>query len=413
MHFSTKLFSTLLLLFTASAFFILPQPVHADDDTGFTVGGAVRYNVFLKDFEDDEIGFSDGQATWDTWRLNISGKNSAGVLLDFEYRFYPTFGTHFIHHGFFGYDLDSGQIQVGVNQVPFGDQTWASHSWWFSGAYYMGLEDDYDMGVKYKTSNNGLDFAVAYYFQPEPAGPSPTGYEAWPSYGVGGSGRYSYDIIPKTADSENWLFGDENDGKAMSVYERNQVNARVAKSFEMGDLGSSEIGLSAQYGQIYNSALDENGSHYALGAHLDANLNKFNVKLFGILYNHDTKWDDGTEADVVPMGAYGSGVYPVAAEAAVLNLGVSYPVTVNIGPVSSLTFYNDYTMTKKAEDGFEDTQQNILGFMATAGSVYTYVDIAMGKNQPWLTNTFGKGLGMGDPDADWNIRYNINIGYYF
>ncbi len=383
-------------------------------ESSYKIGGAVRYNLFLKNYENDETTFSDGQFTWDTWRLNISGVNDAGVILNFEYRFYPTFGTHFIHHGYFGYEFDnSDQIQIGVNQVPFGDQTWASHSWWFSGAYYMGLEDDYDMGVKYLTGTDNWDFALAYYFQPEPAGPSPTGYEAWPSYGVGGSGRYSYDIIPKTADSENWLFGDENNGKAMSVYERNQVNARAATSFEIGDLGTSEVGLSLQYGQLYNSLLDENGSHYALGAHLDANLNKFNVKLFGIYYNHDTKWDDGTKADVVPMGAYGSGVYPVAAEAAVLNLGVSYPVDVDFGPISNLLFYNDYTLTSKMNSDFTDTQQNILGFMVTAGNVYTYCDIAMGQNQPWLTNTFGKGLGVGDPDAPWNIRYNINIGYYF
>ena len=381
----------------------------------FTVGGAVRYNVFLRDYEDGEFGFADGQFTWDTWRLNISGVNSAGVILDLEYRFYPTFGTHFIHHGYFGYEFeDESQIHVGVHQVPFGDQTWASHSWWFSGAYYMGLEDDYDTGLKYVTNLGGLDVALAYYFQPEPAGPSPTGYEAWPSYGTGGSGRYSYDIIPKTADSENWLFDTpDEENTAMSVYERNQVNARAAKTFEIGDLGASEVGLSVQYGQIYNSALDENGSHYALAAHLDANLKKFNVKLFGIYYNHDTKWDNGDEAEVVPMGAYGSGVYPVAAEATVLNLGVSYPVAVDFGPVSSLTFYNDYTLTNKMNENFTDTQQNILGFMVTAGSVYTYFDIAMGKNQPWLTNTFGKGLGVGHPDAEWNIRYNINIGYYF
>lgn len=402
-----------LTFVTLLTFLTLITSSYVAAQSSFSVGGAVRYNLFLKDYEDDEFQYSDGQFTWDTWRLNISGQNDAGVILDFEYRFYPTFGTHFIHHGYFGYEFENEcQIQLGVSQVPFGDQTWASHSWWFSGAYYMGLEDDYDMGLKYLKSKGDWDFAVAYYFQPEPSGPAPTGYEPqWPSYGLGGSGRYSYDIIPKDADSENWLF--PGDGKSMSVYERNQFNVRAAKSFEIGDLGTSEVGLSAQYGQIYNSALDENGSHMAVAAHLDANLNKFNAKLFGIYYNHDTKWDDGTEAEVIPMGAYGSGVYPVATEATVLNLGISYPVTVNFGPISTLTFYNDYTLTDKANADFEDTQQNILGFMVTAGSVYTYVDIAMGKNQPWLTNTFGKGLGMGDPDADWNIRYNINFGYYF
>jgi len=51
--------------------------------------------------------------------------------------------------------------------------------------------------------------------------------------------------------------------------------------------------------------------------------------------------------------------------------------------------------------------------MVTAGNVYTYVDIARGKNQPWLTQNFGTGLAQGVNDAEWQTRFNINIGYYF
>lgn len=95
------------------------------------------------------------------------------------------------------------------------------------------------------------------------------------------------------------------------------------------------------------------------------------------------------------------------------TLGVSYSLPVSLGPISNITFYNDYTLTKKKKDEFADTQQNILGMLVTAGSIYTYFDIASGKNQPWLTNNFGAGLGAGSEDAEWNTRLNINIGYYF
>ncbi len=364
----------------------------------FKVGGAVRYNLLLTDYEDNQITESDGQFTWDTWRLNVYGVNAAGVILDFEYRFYPTFGTHFIHHGYFGYEFnETSEIQVGVQQVPFGDQTWASHSWWFSGAYYMGLEDDYDMGVKYLHSTDSWDFAAAYYYQPEPAGPAPTAVEEWPSYGVGGSGRYSYDIIPSAGNSNR---------------ERNQFNGRVAYKFPFAG-STSEVGFSAQFGQLYNSVLDEYGSHSAFALHLDANVNRFNIKAFGIYYNHNSKNDEGMDSDLVYMGAYGSGVYPVAAEAMVYNLGIAYSIPVSFGPITGVQFYDDYTLTDKAKAAFYDTQQNILGCLVSAGSVYTYFDIAMGKNQPWLTQNFGQGLGTGVKDAPWNIRYNINIGYYF
>jgi hypothetical protein len=73
--------------------------------------------------------------------------------------------------------------------------------------------------------------------------------------------------------------------------------------------------------------------------------------------------------------------------------------------------------------------------MLTAGKVYTYIDLAVGKNQPWLTDSFGTGLGKGHSYSNqptdyyynlsragqavptqklkWNYRFNINIGYYF
>lgn len=317
------------------------------------------------------------------------------MLLDFEYRFYPTFDTHFIHHGWIGYNFSPNtQMQLGVTQVPFGDLTYASHSWWFATPYYVGLEDDYDIGLKLTHKLNAMDFAFAYFHQPEPAGPAPEGA----SYGVGGSGRYSYDIIPVEGESNQ---------------ERHQLNGRFAYTLEHGDMGNTEVGLSGQYGQIYNSALDEFGSHNAFAAHLDGNYGKFNLKLHYIMFSHDVKDDDGNELDIVQMGAYGSGTYPVAAEASMATVGLSYSLPVEMGPISNLTFYNDFTQTMKSEDGFEDTQQNTLGCMITAGNVYTYVDLAMGKNHPWLTDNFGTGLGAGVEEPDWNKRFNINIGYYF
>merc|ERR1711879_1036317 len=96
-----------------------------------------------------------------------------GIDLSFEYRFYPTFGTHFIHHGFLGYEFSENvYMELGVTQVPFGITTYASHSWWFQGPYYVGLEDDYDMGINFdiKTGEKGI-LSLAYFRQAEPEGP--------------------------------------------------------------------------------------------------------------------------------------------------------------------------------------------------------------------------------------------------
>ncbi len=384
-----------------------------DKKDGFHIGGAVRYNLYLQDYE-SPITLDDAQFTWDTWRINVDGQEK-GVILSFEYRFYPTFSTHFIHHGWIGYNFsDNTQMRLGVTQVPFGNLKFASHSWWFVTPYYVGLEDDYDMGLKVTHNVNQWKFAFAYFMQVEPHGPADLEYK----YEIPGpdgqsefvykqlannTARYSYDIVPVTGESNQ---------------ERNQFNVRATYTFDHGNTGSSEVGVSGQYGGLYNGVLhakgmDSWGSHYAFAAHLNGNYGRFNLKAEYIYYKIKAMDDNGNDLDIVQMGAYGFGTYPVAAEASMYVAGLSYSLPVSIGPISNLTFYNDYTYTAKAMSSFEPTQQNILGFMITAGKVYTYCDIASGVNQPWLTDSFGTGLGAGVPDAKWNTRFNINIGYYF
>lgn len=385
-----------LLFFVASFLMFLSiytfEVIAQDDGPSLSVGGAVRYNVILTDYEDGTINNNDAQFTWDTWRINVNAENK-GVKLNFEYRFYPTFNTHFVKQGWIGYDFnEKNNIQIGVTQVPFGNLQYNSHNWWFQGPYYVGLEDDHDMGIKYTHTADNWDLMAAYFFQPEPAGPAGgTG-----SFGFGGSGRYSYDIVP--------------DGNQTN-YERNQLNLRGTRTFQI-DNGTVNVGASGQVGQIWNQVLDETTSRYALAVHTDINYGHWNFKGQFTNYGMDAQDDNGQSVDFVHMGAYAS-PYPVATEMNMYSAGLSYSYDVDWGPITNLNFYNDYTYFQKNIDGFNDAHQHILGFLLSAGDVYTYFDIARGNNHPWLTESFGQGLGHGLNDARWNTRFNINIGYYF
>lgn len=383
-----------LILLVTSFLLFTTSPVDAqDDESSLTFGGAVRYNVLLTDYEDGTINNNDAQFTWDTWRLNVNAEKN-GIKLNFEYRFYPTFNTHFIKQGWLGYDFnEKDNLQFGVTQVPFGNLQYTSHNWWFQGPYYVGLEDDHDMGIKYTHDAENWDFMAAYFFQPEPAGPA--GGNA--SFGFGGTGRYSYDIVP-TGNQSN--------------YERNQLNLRGTRTLNF-DGGSAELGVSGQIGQIWNQALNENGSRYAVALHSDVNYGNWNFKGEFINYGmNDVTNDQGQPLDFVNMGAYGS-PYPVATKMNLYVAGLSYSWDVDWGPVTNLNFYNDYTYFQKKIDGYEDAHQNVIGFLMSAGNVYTYFDIARGSNHPWITQDFGSGLAQGTADARWNTRFNINIGYYF
>ncbi len=373
-------------------------------------GGAVRYNLLLANYESD-IDANSSQFTWDTWRVNVVYDNPGGIGLNFEYRFYPTFGTHFIKQGWLQYDFsESTQMQIGVTQTPFGNLQYNSHNWWFSLPYYVGLEDDHDMGIKVTHHSSNFQWDFAYFFQPEPEGPSFGGES---NFGFGGAGRYSYDVIPA--------------GNA-SLTERNQLNIRGAYQFDGG-----EIGASVQWGQLYSQALDQFDSRYAVAAHARLSFGNLGILPQFLYYSMDAYDDGGNEITTVFMGAYGI-PYEVSTEAWIATLGISYSHDVDWGPITNLMFYNDFSyMENQVGEGttrlasgetltlannFQYTVQNITGVLVSAGPVFTYFDIAQGINQPWLTDAFGVGVGPGHEDlglgdSEYNIRFNINIGFYF
>lgn len=429
-----------ILSFLFSLLLIIPASSFAqeeENEDGFTFGGAVRYNIYQKSWVENK---TQPMFTWDTWRLNVDG-SMAGVDLSFEYRFYPTFATHFIHHGYLGYAFsDNVYMELGVTQVPFGITTYASHSWWFQGPYYVGLEDDYDMGLNFDiTPSDKMKLSLSYFRQAEPQGPASGGV----NWSGPGSGRYSYDIVPGSG-----AYYDEETETLVpvsaSIRELNQFNARLAYNLNE----DWEIGASAQLGQIYNSNIDDSKWSTALAAHVVGNFAGFNLKAEYINYNYSAESDDlnpaidgndTEELDIIQMGAYGF-PYDIAAEANLFVAGLAYSIPVEWGPISNVQPYVDFTLIDKANANFENTYHLIPGFLLTAGSIYTYVDFALGKNQPWLTEDFGTGLGQGrtwsgdaedegkffyTEDAakvgkpvpidqvDWNLRFNINIGYYF
>ncbi|MDQ2178668.1 hypothetical protein [Marinifilum sp. D714] len=342
------------------------------------VGGALRYNIYDKSWTQDK---SEPKFAWDTWRLNVDARTS-GVDLSFEYRFYPGDDAHFIHHGYLGYALnDDLYMKLGVTQVPFGITKYASHSWWFQIPYYVGLEDDYDAGIKFDfTGIKNLTLNIGYFRQAEPNGS--------PDY----SARYSYDITPS---------------EEASVKELNQFNIRATYQLTK----DIEVGVSGQFGQNYNSVLEESESSTAFAGHILANFGKFNFKGEYISYDYGVKDNEGNSLDKVQMGAYGYNYY-VASEADIYVAGLAYSMDVDCGPITNIQAYVDYSIIDKRKTGFKSSQHLIPGFLITAGSIYTYVDWAFGKNNAWL-GSWTNGLAEGTPDADWESRFNINIGYYF
>ena len=108
----------------------LPASWHTDfikrDTIWLKVGGAFRLNNVYAHYEGQTFPlgtFLRNEWTWDTWRLNVDAY-SEGIQLSFEYRFYPTFNTHFLKYGWLGYRFnEKTNFKMGVTQVPFGIQS--------------------------------------------------------------------------------------------------------------------------------------------------------------------------------------------------------------------------------------------------------------------------------------------------
>lgn len=362
---------------------------------GINVGGAVRFQYAWEDYNEINKDTS-GVLEMDTVRINFDG-TVGDVILSGEYRFYQYMNV--IHHAWVGYDFtDSLQGQVGVHQVPFGVTPYNSHNFFFSSNYYLGLEDDYDAGIKLIYDEGPLNIQGAFYLNDELGGAD--GY-----YGFDGgdfpdnlNDRYSYDIIGVRADDEG-TFAAPGTG----AYDNNVWNARAAYTFSHSDNFSTELGFSAQYGDVVDGNGSSNGDQIAYAAHLVGNYGPWNLQLQATEYEYDMD-NGGTR---MAVGAYDF-FDTIASEATSYTANLAYSLPVDWGPITNLTFYNDYSLVTDKSGGLEDTWMNVTGVAISAGGLYTYIDLITAENQPFV------GGSMDSPvDGGTNTRLNINFGYYF
>ena len=363
--------------------------------TEIDVGGAVRFQYVLEDYNDSSKE-NNGTLEMDTVRLNFDG-TVGDVILSAEWRWYQYMNV--IHHAWAGYDFtDSLQGQVGVNQVPFGVTPYNSHSFFFSSNYYLGLEDDYDFGAKLIYDEGPLNIQGAFYWNDELGGSD--GY-----FGFDGgdfpnflNDRYSYDIVGAREPGEGTYAA-----PGLYAFDSNIINGRVAYTLGHGTDYSTELGFSGQYGDVVDNASDSIGSQSAFAAHLVGNYGPWNVQLQATEYEYDM--DNGMQR--MAVGAYDF-FDTIAAEATSYTGNVAYSLPVNWGPVSNLTFYNDYSLVTDKSGGLEDTWMNVTGVAVTAGGLYTYIDFIQAENQPFVGGTMDSATEPGT-----NTRFNINFGYYF
>jgi len=373
--------------------------IRIKDGAGGTlsIGGAIRANYAWGDYGPKTGGPSraegdDGNMTLDVFRINLDYEND-DVVGKAEYRFYD--GYHMLHTGWLGYNFDhGGQVQVGVNRVPFGPGDYGvSQSWFFDQHYYLGLSDDMDLGVKYSRPYGNWNFDVAYYYSDEGTWAGDSAQSA----------RYSYDVV--------------NEG-GNGYEERNQFNVRGIYSFKNAAI-PTDLGLSLQYGELESQGTQDDGDHYAASLHMVNKWNNFTLatQLTRYRFDVDTYTPFTTAAPTDKLIQVGAFDFPnvVAAEGVIPAISLSYyHATPGIDWLDYVIPFVEYSSIIKDESSFNDSELTTLGAAWGSGGWYIYTEVAYSTGNEFVGGETPYGTRLGsNPDDDGQYRYNINFGYYF
>ncbi|HAC57321.1 hypothetical protein [Parvibaculum sp.] len=362
----------------------------------FHFGGAIRANVYHKSWEAGRKRRNlPENIRLDTVMLDASFESGRwDGSMQYRFYYYSDDGilTHFPHHAWIGYRPDARQkIQAGIQKVPFGLLPFASNNFFFSLAFYAGLEDDYDLGFRYTREMGPWTFDAAWF-------PSDEGSWAGDSED---SARYSYDIV--------------SDG-ARQNGERHQFNLRAARSFVIGHGITGEAGASLQYGLIPNDTTGRDGERNAQALHARFDRGPWNFKTEVIRYEFDLENPPGQDGRYVTMGAFDY-PYRVASRGWIYVAGLAYAWNTEEetgGLLKTVTFYNDYSYLDKAEESYAGSQQNVLGAgMDFDGPLYVTLDWALGRNNAYIGPEFTRAFASGGNGGDWSSRVNLNVALYF
>ncbi|QID17566.1 carbohydrate porin [Nitrogeniibacter mangrovi] len=377
------------------------NPAPASNDIAFDnvfggtlkIGGAIRANYAVGDYGKDtghpsRAEGDGGNFTLDTFRINMDYTHDA-VVGKLEYRFYN--GYHFLHTGWLGYNFDDGgQVQVGVNRVPFGPGPYGvSQSWFFDQHYYVGLADDMDLGIKYTRPLGNWTFDAAYYFSDEGTGAGSSRDSA----------RYSFDVVNKTRNGYE---------------ERNQVNLRAIYSFDDMPV-KTKLGMSVEYGELDSKGPQGDGSHWAASAHMVNTWNNLTLATQLTRYEYDVSARQPLGTDtLVQFGAFD---FPntVAAKAWIPAVSLSYHLeTPSVPWLDYVVPFVEYSSIVKDEHGFNDSDLVTVGAAWAHGGWYIYSELAMSNGNEFVggESAYGDRLGA-NADDKWQSRFNLNFGYYF
>lgn len=380
----------------SAAFFLMQSAFAVQVTDHLDLGGAVRFRYDgdpdrdVNQFGLDTI-FATAKYTSDSWigaaKYRFYGKSR-------PYQYTKKIGDiSFPEYAWVGYKFDENrQVQVGLNQVPFGLQPYYGSTFMETLGYPLGIEDLYELGTKYIQTIDGWNIQAGYYLRP-----------AWQGKGTS-RGGVTYSNVPANADAYV--------PEGSNNQERNMFALRVARSIEVGGW-ASEVGVSALTSTLENSDTDKDGRRNALAVHFSGSKGPVSVSLLAARQQMSPR--NAINDDVVTMGGYDA-TYNVASRGNLYVADVGYNIggTYLNGLINNARLYSNYSAFVKSGSEYEDTQRLILGNAFFVGNhLMIATEWAFGKNDLYIGgSSFTDSLAAGGTNH-WENQLNINFGYYF
>ncbi|MDR8523189.1 hypothetical protein [Shewanella fidelis] len=361
-----------------------PTVAMADDfQPSVELGGAVKVKYFVDDANQASKS-NGGEFAFDALELDIDSQISENWTASAKYIFKNSSSNHFVKYAYAAYNgVEDWQFQGGIVSKPFGNKSFISHNWWESINYYMGFEDDYDLGAKAIYNSGAWTSEIAFFKNSE--------------YAANDTRSYAADTYSGTIN-----------GTEYNNEETNTFNIRQSYVLDFDKL-TVQLGASLEYGQIYDSLHDDHGTSTAYAVHLDAQYSGYQLQLQMVDYDYD-QFDSEGKNGLYAM-KMGEGAYEVAAKGQIFAANIAKSIGYDWGTV---TVYNDYSHLTPDTDvnpKLNDSVINTTGVSIAVSDFFIYVDHIYGKNAVWIGGQ--SGLGIENQDDDFHSLFNISVGYYF
>ena len=167
------------------------------------------------------------------------------------------------------------------------------------------------------------------------------------------------------------------------------------------------MGGSYWYSEIENEKASADGTRNAWALFNRINYKNLNVVLTGGKQSISNK--DALSPHSSTFGSF-DGEYDIANKGYFYTVDTSY-VFKNVRDSLNVTPYMVFSGFNKKEQGFDDSQRNIVGVALDYKNVTLYTEYLMSKNDPFVGGT-GASLAAGD-DGKWNKLLNVMLVYSF